>query len=58
MRWIVGRYPNGSWGEGGKSSDYMGGWTCSVEAVDRKQARKKGQAAFYRENKKSEGFKK
>lgn len=52
MIWVVGRYPNGSWDSGGKESEYMGGWTCRVNAESRIEALKKGRAKYYRENKK------
>lgn len=52
MIWTVGRYPSGNWDSGGAPSEYMGGWTCRVEAKDRIEALRKGKAKYYRDKKK------
>lgn len=52
MIWTVGRYPSGQWDSGGKAEEYMGGWTCRVEAKDRIEALKKGKSLYRKENKK------
>jgi len=41
--WCVGRYPGGGFDAGGNESEYLGGWTCRVEASHRDEALKKGE---------------
>ncbi|QDH49128.1 hypothetical protein PHYNN_190 [Pantoea phage Phynn] len=53
--WTVARFPSGEWCEGGSvdDPDYAQSWVTQVVASSRKEARKKGQAAYYREQRKA-----
>lgn len=53
--WTVARFPSGEWCTGGRVSDpeYAESWVTQVEAKDRAEAKKKGQAKYYREQKKA-----
>jgi len=44
--WTVARFPSGEWCTGGRVSDpeYAESWVTQVEAKDRAEAKKKGQA--------------
>lgn len=54
QRWVVGRFPNGSWTSGGKLSDpvYEHCETFVVTAASREKAVKKAQGKFYRQRSK------
>lgn len=53
--WTVARFPSGNWCTGGPVSDpeYAMAWVTQVVAKDRVEAKRKGQAQYYREQKKA-----